>query len=151
MSKRKDLIINTTEDIMHLPYRDSKEVADIIKECVKKAEKLGEKKAKKSAKAEKPKKAVESSAAKLSNAETISVSRDKFKNILIKSLRMDALEAGGVDNWSYYGEALCDELTERGFCDFEDMAESLVDTYHKEPTSEDLNIISEEPEEEMER
>jgi hypothetical protein len=35
------------------------------------------------------------------------VSRERLIQLLANSEKLQALQCGGVDNWSYYGESLC--------------------------------------------
>lgn len=39
----------------------------------------------------------------------VQVPIEKFANLLRRSWKLYALECGGVDNWSYYGEALSEK------------------------------------------
>lgn len=36
------------------------------------------------------------------------VPKDELKDLLYDSLKLQALECGGVDNWSWYGESIGD-------------------------------------------
>lgn len=36
------------------------------------------------------------------------VPKDELKDLLCDSLKLQALECGGVDNWSWYGESIGD-------------------------------------------
>lgn len=34
------------------------------------------------------------------------ISQERFEELIDKERKLDALEAGGVDNWEWYGESL---------------------------------------------
>jgi hypothetical protein len=66
------------------------------------------------------------------------VSRSELVELLAAYFKLQALEAGGVDNWIWYGESLREEI--RNFIaenkldpdvdwDFEDMAHAELDSY----------------------
>ena len=38
----------------------------------------------------------------------ISISREQYESLIDRSHKLAALEAGGVDNWEFYGESLHD-------------------------------------------
>lgn len=54
---------------------------------------------------------------------TIEISKEKYKDLLKQSVKLELLENAGVDNWQWYGDALnpeyaphyddlCDEIDE---------------------------------------
>lgn len=68
------------------------------------------------------------------------ISEKELKSLLEDSMRLSALDAGGVDNWSWYGDSFHDYLDnfmdENGITDredfyFSDAAEILVGSYEE--------------------
>ena len=49
-------------------------------------------------------------------------------DLLAESERADALEAGGVDNWCYYGEAVHEALGKQ-YESFDDLAKDTLNKY----------------------
>lgn len=47
------------------------------------------------------------------NEETVTISKARYESLLDSEAMLLALEDGGVDNWSYYGESLRDYWAER--------------------------------------
>lgn len=39
-------------------------------------------------------------------SETVTITLKEYENLLYDSRKLAALEAGGVDNWEWYGESL---------------------------------------------
>lgn len=39
-------------------------------------------------------------------SDTVTISKDEYFRLLVADAKMDLLEAGGVDNWEWYGESL---------------------------------------------
>jgi hypothetical protein len=48
----------------------------------------------------------------LAESETITISKDKYEELIKDQAKLRALEAGGVDNWEWYGESLKDYFKE---------------------------------------
>lgn len=44
--------------------------------------------------------------------EYIAITADRMRELLASEMKLCALEAGGVDNWSWYGDSLCQYLSE---------------------------------------
>jgi hypothetical protein len=42
------------------------------------------------------------------NLEYIAIPAEELINLLADQMKLIALESGGVDNWSWYGDAMCD-------------------------------------------
>jgi hypothetical protein len=42
----------------------------------------------------------------MENEETITVSKEEYKQLQSDSLKLQCLDEGGVDNWEWYGEAM---------------------------------------------
>ena len=53
------------------------------------------------------------------------VEREKLISLISDSLKLQALENGGVDNWGWYGESLTDFLDEEDADSFDEIAERL--------------------------
>ena len=53
------------------------------------------------------------------------VEREKLISLISDSLKLQALENGGVDNWEWYGVSLTDFLDEENADDFDEIAERL--------------------------
>jgi len=45
-------------------------------------------------------------ASDISRSDKITINRDEYAHLLINSERLQRLEAGGVDNWIWYGDSL---------------------------------------------
>ena len=64
---------------------------------------------------------------------TVKIEQRKLLDLLEAYFKLAALESGGVDNWEWYGDSLCqylqeDEMnkTQDGDYDFRDMAENYM-------------------------
>ena len=55
----------------------------------------------------------------------ILIEREKLISLISDSLKLQALENGGVDNWEWYGVSLTDFLDEENADDFDEIAERL--------------------------
>ena len=44
--------------------------------------------------------------------ETVTISKQEYKELLVDSLILSGLENGGVDNWEWYSESINDFLDE---------------------------------------
>ena len=55
----------------------------------------------------------------------ILIEREKLISLISDSLKLQALENGGVDNWEWYGVSLTDFLDEENANDFDEIAERL--------------------------
>ena len=55
----------------------------------------------------------------------ILIERKKLISLISDSLKLQALENGGVDNWEWYGVSLTDFLDEENADDFDEIAERL--------------------------
>ena len=65
---------------------------------------------------------------RLLEGKDIVISRDELKEMHESAMLMEALQGGGVDNWSYYGDAISDYLkflNEANYTDFEDFDEAV--------------------------
>jgi hypothetical protein len=51
---------------------------------------------------------------------------EDYKDLLVDRDTLYALEAGGVDNWNYYGDAINDYCNEAGFETIEEMVENYL-------------------------
>lgn len=67
------------------------------------------------------------------------ISRDRLKQLLDAERKLNALEAGGVDNWEFYGEALSSFFKE-------EEREELIEEYF-ESIMEELSLGAYEPSE----
>lgn len=56
------------------------------------------------------------------------ITTKEYKRLLKDSLKLAALESGGVDNWDWYGASLCDFLDEEGVEDFDELVEKDMAT-----------------------
>lgn len=63
---------------------------------------------------------------------TVKIEQRKLLNLLEAYFKLAALESGGVDNWEWYGDSLCQYLEEDEMSttqddyDFRDMAENYM-------------------------
>ena len=63
---------------------------------------------------------------------TVKIEQRKLINLLEAYFKLAALESGGVDNWEWYGDSLCQYLEEDEMSttqddyDFRDMAENYM-------------------------
>lgn len=63
---------------------------------------------------------------------TVKIEQRKLLNLLEAYFKLAALESGGVDNWEWYGDSLCQYLKEdemnktQDDYDFRDMAENYM-------------------------
>lgn len=55
----------------------------------------------------------------------ILIEREKLISLISDSLKLQALENGGVDNWEWYSVSLTDFLDEENADDFDEIAERL--------------------------
>ncbi|MDY5667909.1 MAG: hypothetical protein SPK43_01450 [Candidatus Onthovivens sp.] len=55
----------------------------------------------------------------------ILIEREKLISLISDSLKLQALENGGVDNWEWYGASITDFLDEENADDFDEIAERL--------------------------
>ena len=55
----------------------------------------------------------------------ILIEREKLISLISDSLKLQALESGGVDNWGWYSESLTDFLDEENADSFDEIAERL--------------------------
>lgn len=70
---------------------------------------------------------------------TVKIEQRKLLDLLEAYFKLAALESGGVDNWEWYGDSLCqylqeDEMnkTQDDDYDFRDMAENYMKFWIKE-------------------
>lgn len=70
---------------------------------------------------------------------TVKIEQRKLLDLLEAYFKLAALESGGVDNWEWYGDSLCqylqeDEMnkTQDDDYDFRDMAENYIKFWIKE-------------------
>ena len=67
----------------------------------------------------------------------VRVSPEEMKELLEMRARLHALDSGGVDNWTWYGDALYDFLRRysqqegRLFESFEEVAQYELDNYYE--------------------
>ncbi len=59
----------------------------------------------------------------------ILISKEKLAELLESHMRLCALENGGVDNWSWYGESIRSFLKENGVDDFSELVEEEIHQY----------------------
>lgn len=59
----------------------------------------------------------------------ILISKEKLEELLESHMRLCALENGGVDNWSWYGESIRSFLKENGVDDFSELVEKEIEKY----------------------
>ena len=55
----------------------------------------------------------------------ILIEREKLISLISDSLKLQALENGGVDNWEWYSVSLTDFLDEENADNFDEIAERL--------------------------
>ena len=55
----------------------------------------------------------------------------ELRELLHDSLKLSALESGGVDNWGWYGEALCDYLENNDSNGFYELADQEMQNYEE--------------------
>lgn len=79
--------------------------------------------------------------------EYIAITVSRMKELLASEMKLCALESGGVDNWSWYSDALCDYLREvpgwydKNFWDWarnEKAADQTVEEFVEEMSFEDF-------------
>lgn len=58
--------------------------------------------------------------------EYVLIEKDEYKSLLRDSYILAALEIGGVDNWSFYGEAINEYLREMKAENFDDIVSSYL-------------------------
>ena len=70
---------------------------------------------------------------------TVKIEQRKLLDLLEAYFKLAALESGGVDNWEWYGDSLCQYLQEDEMnkaqdddYDFRDMAENYMKFWTKE-------------------
>lgn len=63
---------------------------------------------------------------------SIEISPKDYKDLLISSNRLNALEVGGVDNWDWYSESLND-------VDYDEKAKEIIAEKFKEKINDKLN------------
>ena len=70
---------------------------------------------------------------------TVKIEQRKLLDLLEAYFKLAALESGGVDNWEWYGDSLCQYLQEDEMnrpqdddYDFRDMAENYMKFWIKE-------------------
>lgn len=69
------------------------------------------------------------------------ISESDLRFMLKNSFKCIALENGGVDNWSYYYDAICDYIAQDPIAtDIEDMVEHDMGTFHQIKVLEDEKI-----------
>ncbi len=66
--------------------------------------------------------------------ERISISKEELISLIAASEKLEALECGGVDNWSYYCESKADYLKQAEAEDFEELAEKMLEEKLKNKT-----------------
>ena len=59
----------------------------------------------------------------------ILITKEELKELLESHLRLTALENGGVDNWTWYGESIRTFLNENGVKDFSELVEEEISQY----------------------
>lgn len=59
----------------------------------------------------------------------ILISKEKLAEYINGYLQLQALEQGGVDNWSWYGASLGDFLENHGAMDFSELVEEEIKKY----------------------
>lgn len=78
--------------------------------------------------------------------EYIAIPASRMKDLLAQEMKLSALESGGVDNWSWYGDAIWDYLREvpnwydKSFWDWvnnEKAADQTAEEFVEEMTFED--------------
>lgn len=53
----------------------------------------------------------------------------QLRRLIEADEKLAALEAGGVDNWSYYGDSFCDYLNEYGYEEFDEAVDRIIANY----------------------
>lgn len=53
----------------------------------------------------------------------------QLRRLIEADEKLAALEAGGVDNWSWYGDSLCDYLNEYGYEEFDEAVDRIIANY----------------------
>ena len=53
----------------------------------------------------------------------------QLRRLIEADEKLAALEAGGVDNWSWYGDSLSDFLNEYGYEDFDEVVDRIISNY----------------------
>lgn len=66
--------------------------------------------------------------------ERLSISKEELLSLIADSERLNALECGGVDNWSYYGESKRNYLDEEGADTYQELAEKRLEEKLKNKT-----------------
>lgn len=59
------------------------------------------------------------------------VPEDRLRELIEAEEILSALEAGGVDNWSYYGDSFCDYLNEYGYEEFDEAVDRIISNYQE--------------------
>lgn len=60
------------------------------------------------------------------------IREDTLIELITNNFILRALECGGVDNWSWYGESLNQWLDELDEYDFEEVAKKFIDSFATE-------------------
>lgn len=75
------------------------------------------------------------------------ISEQEYENLFYTKCTLDALEAGGIDNWEWYGESFSqdleywnDEHSEEQYKYWEDMADAIVEKAKKQ-TAKGIYIL----------
>lgn len=53
----------------------------------------------------------------------------QLRRLIEADEKLAALESGGVDNWSYYGDSFCDYLNEYGYEEFDEAVDRIIANY----------------------
>lgn len=59
------------------------------------------------------------------------VPEDRLRELIEAEERLCALEAGGVDNWSWYGDSLSDYLKEYNYEEFDEAVDRIISNYQE--------------------
>ena len=57
------------------------------------------------------------------------VNEKELQELLKAYCQFQALECGGVDNWEWYGEAMCNYLEDEGCQKFDDVVKNMLKSY----------------------
>jgi len=73
----------------------------------------------------------------MSNRDIVGISRDRLRHLLEDEATLAALEAGGVDNWEFYGDSLEDHLST------DDSGDTIteIDDFDSAVTRDDVHLF----------
>lgn len=59
------------------------------------------------------------------------IGEERLKELIIAEQRLNALECGGVDNWTWYGDSMVGYLKNEGADSFKNLAERILKEHYE--------------------